>query len=110
MNHFMLWRLIEFQAEHLRLGTRNCAYGERVRLSVCTLGEQGVREVVFEVKPVVPVLQAENMKFVFVVGVTAEAKVDVKIDQTALDREQTAEKCLLMVVFGNRISKSGIQK
>ena len=50
------------------------------------------------------------MKFFVVVGIAAEAKVDVKIDQPALDREQTADKCLLMVVFGNRISKSGIQK
>jgi hypothetical protein len=107
MNHFMLWRIIELQAKHLRLGTRNCAYGEWERLGVCTPGERGARIVVFEVKPVVAVLQAENVKLVIVVGVTAQAKIDIEIDQPALDREQTANKCLLTVVFGNRIGKRG---
>ena len=76
MDRFVRWLSIISQAEHLRLGTRNCAYGERVWLSVCTLGERGARVLVFEVKPVVAVLQAENMKFIVGVDVTTEAKVD----------------------------------
>ena len=87
MNHCMRWLTRIFQAEDLRFGRRNSVHGDRIQPSVCTPGERGVQVVVFEVKPVVAVLQAENMfgLVVVVVGVTADATVDVQFDQPVLD-------------------------
>jgi hypothetical protein len=70
---------------------------------VCTSGKRGACVLVFKVKPVVAVLQVENMSFdlVIVVGSAETRRVEIKIDQPTLDRKQAAKKCSSILVFEN---------
>lgn len=90
----MLWLTGVPQAEQLCLGSRNCADLDKLCRSACIWGERRV-SVVFEVKPVVAILLAEDVGFDIVVsGIFDKSdfcRVEPEADQSALYREQTAD-------------------
>lgn len=89
MDHLVLWLLSVSQAQQLRLRPRNCANLERVWSR--RYAHSFRVDSVFEIEPVVAILQAEDMSL-NIIGGTANFRVQLEFDQPALNREQTARQ------------------